>query len=930
MNGRAKHGGMKTRRLKMATPNAVATPSEKTASIFSKLIYPVALLALGSIWLFGLRAPLWLDETMAYWQISDGFWKIWGRSEQMPSSIGYLYTLWVAKSVFGSHEIALKIPSTLAMLGALYCLFRIAREFVDQEIAFLTCILFCVEPGVAYAATDALPYAFALLTTNLAILAFVRWMMGHQMNQAILFGVACAGILYFSFDYVFGAILPAFLIYYLAVRRRSIMADWRQLAAVLASFTLLTLPLFFRVVDLYRTGPRPAVHALPSAGIALNTLVPLPLLIGFVLTAFVAALVRKFKLPGPDCLPAILLWPLLALVPAGILFALNATPLHVVAPRYFLVTASGSALTWGILTSRIDSRLLRQTFCVGLVAITVFQCFRSPFVRQHELNFERDVPVKMRDGVTLRADICRPTADGKFPVLLTRTPYDKNGAVGFCRNAVARGYVVVAQDVRGRYDSEGDWYPFKYESQDGYDTVEWAAALPYSNGKVGMFGGSYVGATQYLAAIAMPPHLAAICPNFTASNYHDGWTYQGGAFEQWFNESWTTQLAENTISRSAESGGDAVGSKQSLPAAVAPYFTDWLTHPDYDGYWKQWSIEDHYAKIQVPVFSVGAWYDIFLDGTLRNYVRLKHEAGTEAARRGQRLMIYVGGHAGAGWADEKIGAVDFGNRLPLDLREVTLRWFDSLLQGVGNGVDHEKPVKIFVMGKNAWREEDDWPLERAKETRYYLRSTTGANGLEGGGRLNTAAPDEEKPDQYLYDPNDAVPTIGGPLCCKPLATGIGPQDQRPAEARGDVLVFSSPAFTRDTEVTGPIVLDLYVSSSAVDTDFTGKLVDVWPNGFAQNLTDGVLRLRYRNSQEKPELANPGDVYHISMDLGATSNVFQIGHKLRLEVSSSNFPRFDRNPNTGGNEARGTHPAKATNIVYHDKSRPSALVLPIVP
>jgi Dolichyl-phosphate-mannose-protein mannosyltransferase len=275
-------------RPQVATPTAVATPSETTASIFRKLIYPVALLALLSIWLFALRAPLWLDETLAYWQISDGFWKIWGRSEQMPSSIGYLYTLWVAKSVLGGHEIALKIPSTLAMLGAVYFLFRIAREFVDQENAFLICVLFCVEPDVAHAATDALPYAFALLTTHLAIFAFIRWMMGQQMNQAILFGIASAGILYFSFDYLFGAILPAFAIYYLVVRRRSIVADRRQLAAVLTSFTLLALPVVFRVVDLYRTSATPAVQAWPAAGITLNTLVSLPVLIGFVLTAFVA------------------------------------------------------------------------------------------------------------------------------------------------------------------------------------------------------------------------------------------------------------------------------------------------------------------------------------------------------------------------------------------------------------------------------------------------------------------------------------------------------------------------------------------------------------------------------------------------------------------------------------------------------------------
>ena len=588
--------------------------------------------------------------------------------------------------------------------------------------------------------------------------------------------------------------------------------------------------------------------------------------------------------------------------------------------------------------ARASSQVL-LAYCFA--ALTVLTPAGVRAADSYEVTIEQGVPIKMRDGVTLRADICRPKAEGRFPLLLTRTPYDKNRTVDFCRKAAARGYVVIAQDVRGRYASEGDWYPFKYESQDGYDTVEWAAALPYSNGKVGMFGGSYVGATQYLAAIAKPPHLAGICPDVTASNYHDGWTYQGGAFEQWFDESWTTGLAENTISRREELDSDVVRWTPTLPllsypvfetpsaTGLAPYFTDWLRHPNYDDYWKQWSIEDHYAQIQVPVFSTGAWYDIFLGGTLRNYAHLKNEAGTEAARRGQRLMIYVGGHAG-GSTDKKVGAVDFGDKLPFDLEEVTLRWYDSLLKGIVNGLDHEKSVKIFVMGKNDWREEDDWPLERAKATRYYLRSTRPANGLQGGGALSTAAPAEEKPDQYVYDPNDPAPTIGGPLCCQPLPTGVGPQDQRSAEARGDVLVFSSPAFTQNTEVTGPISLDPYVSSSAVDTDFTGKVVDVWPNGFAQNLTEGILRLRYRNSPERPELGNPGEIYHITVDLWATSNVFQPGHKLRLEVSSSNFPRFDRNLNTGEDQARATHMIKATNVIYHDKSRPSALVLPILP
>ncbi len=555
---------------------------------------------------------------------------------------------------------------------------------------------------------------------------------------------------------------------------------------------------------------------------------------------------------------------------------------------------------------------------------------------------EHNATAVMRDGTKLPADIYRPKAEGKFPVLLVRTPYDKTQEMEFGVRAASRGYVVVAQDVRGRFQSEGDWYPFKNESQDGYDTVEWAAALPYANGKVGMFGGSYVGATQYLAAIAKPPHLAGICPNVTASNYHDGWTYQGGAFEQWFNESWSTGLAMNTMQRRVQSGQKAAAWTQKLPVTtypvleapsaegIAPYFADWLAHPNYDEYWKQWSIENHYAQIQVPVFSLGAWYDIFLGGTLRNYARLKKEAGTEEARRGQKLMVYVGGHAG-GSNNKKVGEVDFGEKLPFDLNEVMLGWYDVLLKGGTGAASAEKPVKIFVMGKNEWREEADWPLERAKSTKYYLHSAGAANTASGDGTLSTTAPGAEKADRFTYDPNDAVPTLGGPLCCGPFPpAGLGPQDQSKAESRNDVLIFTTPAFAKDLEVTGPVLLDLYVSSSAVDTDFTGKLVDVWPNGFAQNLTEGILRLRYRNSQEKPELAKADEVYDVTVDLWATSNVFLAGHKLRLEVSSSNFPRFDRNLNTGEEQASGSRMSKATNIIYHDKAHPSALVLPLVP
>jgi uncharacterized protein len=561
---------------------------------------------------------------------------------------------------------------------------------------------------------------------------------------------------------------------------------------------------------------------------------------------------------------------------------------------------------------------------------------------QYEVTVERGVPAKMRDGVVLRADIYRPKAEGKFPVLLERTPYDKRYGVEIGYRAAALGYVVIIQDTRGRYTSKGEWYPFKHESDDGYDTVEWAAALPYSDGKVGMFGGSYVGATQMLTAIAAPPHLAGIFPFVTASNYHENWTYQGGAFEQWFNESWTSGLAQNTLDRRVSEQSNAHRWVFDLPLSryplldlggeadakeLAPYFLDWLQHPDYDDYWKQWSIEEHYSKIQVPVYNAGAWYDIFLGGTLRNYLGIKAHGGSEAARNGQRLLIEIGGHSGGG---RKVGDVDFGPQAEMDTDGVMLRWYDHLLKGMENGVEKEKPGKIFLLGENAWHELDQWPPADATETRYYLHSGGKANGLEGDGTLSTTAPQSETADHYVYDPANPAPTTGGPLCCDSRHLEPGPRDQRAVEARDDVLVFSTPPFPSDFEVIGPVSVELYASSSAVDTDFTGKLVDVWPDGFAQNLTEGILRARFRDTREKPELLNPGQVYKLTLDLWATANVFKAGHRLRLEISSSNFPRFDRNLNTGEGAATSTHFVKATNSVYHDRDHPSALVLSVVP
>ena len=592
--------------------------------------------------------------------------------------------------------------------------------------------------------------------------------------------------------------------------------------------------------------------------------------------------------------------------------------------------------------------LRKFAFCIPIViaAICAYAAWSQSVV---DVVVERNVVMKTRDGVALRADIYHQAGKGKYPVLLERTPYNKSGAEDFERAAALRGYLVVVQDVRGRYASEGDWYPFKYEMNDGYDTVEWAAALPNSNGRVGMWGGSYVGATQMLAAIGHPPHLAAICPVVTASNYHENWTYQGGAFEQWFDESWTSGLAQDTANRALRGQTNAMIGSSVLPLKnypvfnltvphdpteltkqLAPYFEDWLDHTEYDSYWKQWAIDENYASIQVPALTIAAWYDIFQGGSLLNFQGLKAHAGNDNARAQQRLVVTIGGHAGSG---RKIGSVDFGPAAAeYDEHALTLTWYDYLLQGKQNEFATQK-VKIFVMGINQWRSEDSWPLERAKETRYFLHSEGKANSVTGNGSLSTTAAKQEShesTDSYVYDPATPVQTIGGPLCCDPEHLPAGPRDQKTVEARPDVLVYSTPPLDHDVEVTGPVTLDLFATSSAVDTDFTGKLVDVGPDGFARNLTEGILRARYRDSRSEAKPIEPGKAVEYKIDLWSTSNVFLKGHSIRLEVSSSNFPRFDRNLNTGKSAATDSAVVKATQTILHDADHPSALILPVIP
>ncbi len=537
------------------------------------------------------------------------------------------------------------------------------------------------------------------------------------------------------------------------------------------------------------------------------------------------------------------------------------------------------------------------------------------------------VAVEMRDGVKLVADVYRPDTEGKFPVLLQRTPYNRAGAEGSANKMAAQGYVVIIQDTRGRFDSGGEFYPFRYESQDGYDTVEWAARLPYGNGKVGMFGGSYVGATQMLTAIASPPHLVAIQPYVTASEYYDGWTYQSGALMQWFASSWSSGLAVDTLRRKAAGLEDPKSWVPQLPVdsyrmlelpavpALAPYFRDWVAHERDDEYWKPWKISDHYASMNVKALHAGGWHDIFLKGTIQNYLGMRKQS---PAGGDQRLLLGPWAHAETS-PEGKIGDVTFGKAAVQDSDGVVLRWSDYALKGIHNEYASGTPVRIFVMGENVWRDEQEFPLARTKYTNYYL----------GKGALSMEGPANGEPESYEYDPAHPVPTIGGRLCCGNQYPP-GPADQRPNEGRPDVLIFSTPPLAKDVEATGWIKATVYASSSAVDTDFTALLADVEPSGYARFLTDGIVRARYRDGTASPAAIEPGKIYKYEIDMWATSNVFKAGHRIRLYVSSSNFPRFDRNLNTGETIAGSARMKKAEQKIYHDAQHPSALVLPLIP
>ncbi len=572
--------------------------------------------------------------------------------------------------------------------------------------------------------------------------------------------------------------------------------------------------------------------------------------------------------------------------------------------------------------------MVRRPVLLGAVASGLLSA-ASIEGQQHYFQ-QLDVGAAMRDGVILRANVFRPPSSGRFPTILLRTPYNKGDGITPNFTAfVDHGYAVVVQDVRGRYASGGHFEPIDQEIADGDDTLNWIARQPWSDGRVGMYGGSYLGIAQWKAALSDNPHLKAIFPYVSGDDdYRDRFYSPGGAMKLGHRLLW---ISEN-MRASRYQPPDFRKFVLALPVRQADRFASgsslsmWqlaADHPTYDQFWKRGSVREHIDRVTVPVYSVAGWYD--------NYVESDLDAFNALRRLGREARILIGPWPHV-FSAEFAGA-PFGSRKDtiVPLRPEQLKWFDRWVKDRPDAsAASEHPVRLFVMGINQWRDEDEWPPARAHAVKFYFRGPGPANSLAGSGELGEKPGRAEPADTFTYDPHNPAPTLGGAVCCDPRYFPWGPTDQRFVEKRGDVLVYSTPPLTSDLEATGPVQVVLYASSTAPDTDFTAKLVDVFPDGTARNLTDGILRTRYRDSLESPKPMNPGSVYRLAIDAGVTSNVFRAGHRIRVEISSSNFPRFDRNPNTGRAVADDKELRSAVQTVFRDHDRHSYLLLQVVP
>jgi putative CocE/NonD family hydrolase len=551
--------------------------------------------------------------------------------------------------------------------------------------------------------------------------------------------------------------------------------------------------------------------------------------------------------------------------------------------------------------------------------------------KHHEVWIDFGQAVPMRDGVRLSADIYRPLASKqgeRFPVILMRTPYNKNTELAheLGRWYAQRGYVLVYMDVRGRGDSEGEFLPYRNEGRDGHDSIEWCAGRPWSDGKVGTLGSSYPGAIQWLAALEQPEHLVTMIVRVTPSDPFVEWPSgtHGPMHLCWLHLT-SGRVVQNMEAVNWERVYEHLPllTMDEQAGRVSPIWREELGHTRLDEFWAPLCYQGRFSQIDLPVMHISGWYDDEQIGTPLNYAGMIRQAPSAFARANQKLVMGPWGHRVN--TTRKLGEVDFGAQALIDLRALELAWFDRWLKGIET--DQAQPgARIFIMGENCWRDETEWPLARTQWVNYYLHSHGSANSRFGDGSLSPSLPGSEAPDRYRYDPARPVPFL-----TDPTSSQIGgPDDYAAIERRDDVLVYITDPLEQDLEVTGPIRLRLYAASSAVDTDFMAKLVDVHPGGFIQRLCDGMVRARFRNGMSQPELIEPGKTYPFEVDLWNTSQVFFKGHRIGLELASSAFPKYDRNLNTGEDLGSGTRMVIAEQTIYHDIERPSALILPLIP
>ncbi len=542
-----------------------------------------------------------------------------------------------------------------------------------------------------------------------------------------------------------------------------------------------------------------------------------------------------------------------------------------------------------------------------------------------------DVRVPMRDGVTLAADVYRPATPGRYPVVLTRTPYNKTGdaLLKEARGFVGRGFVYVAMDVRGRGDSDGEWRPYRDEGDDGYDSIEWCAAQPWSTGKIGTIGRSYVGYNQWLAAVRRPPHLAAmIALAPMADPFNDVWITGPGGLPTPTMISWYHLTAGKVLQNMNVIDWDRLNwhlPMLTMDEAAGRPNLRWrsvVTHPKLDEWWEPMRYQDKYDQVQVPVLHISGWYDDTQRATPMNFVGMRTHGATTEARDHQMMVIGPWPHAIN--STGKLGRLDFGPTAVIDLLGLEAGWLDRWLKGKETG-PASKRVRLFEMQTNRWFEADEWPLPGTAFTKYYLVSGGKANTVSGDGRLTTDA-GSGPPDHYRYDPVDPTPFLTEPS----FAQLGGPDDYRPVERRPDVLVYTAAPFKTPTSICGPLAARIFAASSATDTDFMVKVLDVWPTGYVQRLNDGMVRARFRNGWDRPELIEPGRVYQYDIDAWNTCQTFLPGHRLRIEVASAAFPKFDRNLNTGESLGTTTRFQVAEQTIHHAAAWQSYVLIPIVP